>query len=99
MSSFVATSNQNRGDDRQNRLFTAAEKEMSSFVSAVESMFGTEQARQAANDWITELESYAPDPKNGVNPWREVSIAAASRLAERVCLIRRTIETVSGHHN
>ena len=33
-----------------------SEKELSAFISAVEMLFGAEQARQSALDWIEELE-------------------------------------------
>jgi hypothetical protein len=39
-----------------NGLVVLAEKELSAFISAVDKLFGAEQARQSALDWIEELE-------------------------------------------
>ncbi len=39
-----------------NGFLVLAEKELSAFISAVDKLFGVEQARQSALDWIEELE-------------------------------------------
>ena len=36
-------------------LMTMAERELGAFISAVTELFGTEQARLAAEDWLDEL--------------------------------------------
>jgi hypothetical protein len=37
-------------------LFPLAEKELRAFVHAIDQLFGTEQARRSALDWIHEME-------------------------------------------
>ena len=39
-----------------NDFLVLAEKELSAFIRAVQKLFGAEQARQSALDWIEELE-------------------------------------------
>ena len=95
MHSSRAISNEYTSDEQQSRLFAEAEKEMSSFVSAVQNLFGGDQARQSADDWISGLESYSHAAGSGDNPWRAVTIAAAARLADRVCLVRPTDNSTS----
>jgi hypothetical protein len=57
-----------------------AEKELSAFISAVDKLFGAEQARESALHWIEELElmdwpsgEFAPD-------WRRATLGASARL-------------------
>ena len=38
------------------RFLLLAEKELSAFISVVETLFGAERARESALDWIEELE-------------------------------------------
>ncbi|WP_321472872.1 hypothetical protein [uncultured Paludibaculum sp.] len=62
---------------------TAAERELSAFFRAVTELYGPEQAEASAEDWLRELMARCGLPASG-REWREVSIAAASRLAGRV---------------
>ena len=60
---------------------TTAERELASFRTAVAEEYGVVEATRAAQDWIEELER-----SNAAHraDWRSVTIAAASRLADRV---------------
>ena len=58
----------------------SAEKEMSAFVTAVHQLFGAEQARQATETWMEELERTDWQSESPLIDWREVTIAAAARL-------------------
>jgi hypothetical protein len=66
------------------QLIASAERELSAFITAVDNLFGTEQARQAAEDWMEELEQKDFPSGAPVIHWRPVTIAAACRLASRV---------------
>lgn len=60
----------------------SAERELGAFLAAVTKLFGANWARQAAEDWLDELDSQQIFPVN-VN-WRPITIAAAIRLARRL---------------
>jgi len=61
-----------------------AEKELAAFARAVAELFGAEQARRAVEDWMEELElsDWPTGPAHA--DCRQVTIAAAARLANRV---------------
>ncbi|MGD0598546.1 MAG: hypothetical protein ABR988_01910 [Terriglobales bacterium] len=64
-----------------------AEGELSAFISAVTQLFGPEQARLAAEDWLEESElSELVDslPRSTSRDWRAVTVAASARLANRL---------------
>ena len=61
-----------------------AERELSAFISAVTQLFGPEQARAAAEDWVQESELMDSPPRSTSRDWRSVTIAASARLASRV---------------
>jgi hypothetical protein len=61
-----------------------AENELSAFIAAVTELFGPEQARLSANDWLDELELIAGPPPFTTCDWRTVTIAASARLATRL---------------
>jgi hypothetical protein len=65
-------------------ILATAEKEWSAFVAAVYQLFDAEQARQAAESWLEELEWMDWPGEDTVTHWRRVTIAAATRLASRV---------------
>jgi hypothetical protein len=65
------------------QLLTSAERELSAFVAAVDELFGAEQARQAAENWIEELARTDWPSEAPVIGWRRVTIAAAARLVGR----------------
>jgi hypothetical protein len=69
-------------------LLASAERELSAFITAVNNLFGVEQARQAGEDWMEELEQTDFSNAAPFIQWRRVTIAAASRLAGRVNVAR-----------
>lgn len=61
-----------------------AEHELSAFIAAVTELFGPEQARLSAEDWLDESELMASAPRSTSRDWRTVTIAASARLAIRL---------------
>jgi hypothetical protein len=61
----------------------SAERELSAFVTAVHQLFGPEQARYAADNWMEELEQTDWISEAQAIDWRAVTIAAAARLVGR----------------
>ena len=61
-----------------------AERELSSFIAAVTELYGPEQARLSAEDWLGESDLMDSPPRSEGRNWRSVTIAASSRLANRV---------------
>ena len=61
-----------------------AERELSAFISAVTKLYGPEQARISAEDWLEESELMDSPPRSEERDWRAVTIAASARLANRV---------------
>jgi hypothetical protein len=67
--------------DEQTHL---AERELSSFIAAVTNLYGPEQARLSAEDWLDESDLMDSPPRSEVRDWRAVTIAASARLAGRI---------------
>jgi hypothetical protein len=65
-------------------LMTMAERELGAFISAVTELFGSEQVRLAAEDWLEELGLMETLPGLTSRDWRLITIAASARLADRV---------------
>ena len=63
-----------------------AERELSAFISAVTELFGPEQAKLSADDWLEESELRDSPPRPTSRYWRAVTIAASARLANRVTI-------------
>jgi hypothetical protein len=61
-----------------------AERELSSFIAAVTNLYGPEQAKRSAEDWLDESEIMDSPPRSEVRNWRAVTIAASARLANHV---------------
>jgi hypothetical protein len=59
-----------------------AERELSAFITAVHQLFGADQASQAGDIWIEELERADWPSEAPVIDWRKVTIAAAGRLLD-----------------
>ena len=57
-----------------------AEKELSAFIRAVDKLFGAEQARQSALDWIEELDLMDWPLGDAIPDWRRATVAAGVRL-------------------
>ncbi len=65
-----------------------AEHELASFIAAVAELFGPEQARLSADDWLDESELMDSPPRSTSRDWRAVTIAASARLASRLTVAR-----------
>ena len=61
-----------------------AERELSSFVAAVSKLYGPEQARLSAEDWLDESELIDSPPRSEARNWHAVTIAASALLASRI---------------
>ena len=61
-----------------------AEHEFSSFIAAVTKLYGPEQAKRSAEDWLDESEIMDSPPRSEVRNLRAVTIAASARLANRL---------------
>ena len=57
-----------------------AEEELSAFIRAVDKLFGSEQARQSARNWIEELERMDLPSRESIPDWRRATVAASARL-------------------
>src|SRR5208282_3186643 len=58
-----------------------AEKELSPFIRAVDRLFGAEQARQSALDWIEELGRMDWPSGESIPDWRQATVGASARLS------------------
>jgi hypothetical protein len=63
-----------------------AERELAAFMRAVAEMFGSEQARLAAEDWLNEAELIDSPPRSTNREWRAVTVGGAARLASRLAI-------------
>ena len=61
-----------------------AERELASFLAAVTKLYGPEQAKLSAEDWLDESELIDSPPRSVVRNWGAVTIAASARLADRM---------------
>jgi hypothetical protein len=65
-----------------------AERELSAFFAAVETLFGLEQAKLSAEEWLDAAEQvFGPNEPNS-RDCRGLTIIAASRLAHRLAAAR-----------
>ena len=67
----------------ESRIVSTAERVLGAFISAVTELYGPEQARISAEDWIEEFESMDTMPGLTTGNLRSITIAAAGRLASR----------------
>ena len=58
-----------------------AERELSAFMLAVTELFGPEQARLSAEDWLDESEQMDSPQRATSRDWRAVTVTALARLA------------------
>ena len=65
-----------------------AGRELSAFIAAVTELFGREQARLSAEDWLDESELMDSPPRSTSRDWRAVTVAASVRLASRLTVTR-----------
>ena len=61
-----------------------AEREFVAFTRAVTELFGHEQARLSAEDWLNEVASRPCLPGPTTRAWRQVTVAALARLTIRM---------------
>jgi len=61
-------------------LLTLAEKELAAFIRAVSELFGAEQARRSALDWIKELKLLDWSMGEEVPDLRQVTVRASAGL-------------------
>lgn len=61
-----------------------AERELSSFLAAVTDLYGPEQARLSAEDWLDESALMESASRSEARHWRAVTIAASACLANRL---------------
>lgn len=61
-------------------LLIISEKELSAFMSAVDELFGAEQAHKSALDWIEELELMDWPSGESAPDWRRATLRASARL-------------------
>ncbi len=64
-------------------LVRKTERELGAFISAVTELYGAEQARLSAIDWLDQFESINNLPGSTSHDWRLVTVRAA------VCLVNR----------
>jgi len=64
-------------------LVRRTERELGAFISAVTELYGAEQARLSAIDWLDQFESINDVPASTTHDWRLVTVRAA------VCLVNR----------
>jgi hypothetical protein len=57
-----------------------AERELSAFISAVDKLFGAEQAHKSALEWIEELELMDWPSGESAPDWRRATLSASVRL-------------------
>jgi hypothetical protein len=61
-----------------------AERELSAFIRAVTQVFGSEEAKLSAEDWLDQSEIMDDSPRSTSRNWRAVTITASVRLANRL---------------
>jgi len=74
------------------KLMTMAKRELGAFISAVTEVFGSEQVRLAAEDWLHEFLLMETLPGLTSRDWRLITIAASARLANRVNALSHPID-------
>lgn len=70
--------------EAEEALLTMAAKELSAFARAVKDWFGPDEARHGFECWMQELEAIDWPISETTPDWRQVTIAAAARLAPRL---------------
>ena len=63
-------------------FMTMAERELSAFFNAVTQLFGSEQAKLSAEDWLQELIEIDGLPTSA-REWRLITARVSTRLASR----------------
>jgi hypothetical protein len=76
-------------------LIKLAEWELSAFFNAVAQLFGSEQAKLSAEDWLHELIEIDGLPAS-TREWRLITIKVLTRLASRVSALSLSTEPKIG---
>lgn len=63
-----------------------AERELCAFIRVVTQLFGPEEAKISAENWLDESELMDSPPLSTSRNWRAVTIAASARLANRLAV-------------
>jgi hypothetical protein len=71
-----------------------AERELTAFVVAVTELFGSEQARLSAEEWVDALVSMKSLCGSKSRDWRAVTIAISARLTSRLSASSPLIKSV-----
>jgi hypothetical protein len=72
-------------------FMTMAERELAAFLNAVAQLFGPEERKLSAEDWLQELNRTERLPAS-TREWRSITAKASTRLAGRVNPSSRTTE-------
>jgi len=72
-------------------LMTLAERELSAFFHAITQLFGAEQAKRSAEDWLQELIEIDGLPTS-VSEWRFMTAKVSARLANRMNVLPLSAE-------
>lgn len=83
MNQFAMKQQQTKLDPICGDLMAMAERELASFVKAVTKMFGSEQAKLSADDWLHELMNASVLPAS-TRQWRQLTAKVTQRLASRM---------------
>ena len=88
----------NRGFDHEpandlDGLLTTAERELAALFTAVTELFGSEQARLTAEEWVGEVESLDSLPGPTSRDWRQVTVAVLARRARWLDASSHSIES------
>ncbi len=75
--------------------FETAERELASFVAAVKTLFGPEQAELSATDWLNAIEQVIHSNHPASPDWRRVTIIAATFIAQRLGSVPLTTEDLN----
>jgi hypothetical protein len=76
-----------------------AEGELCAFIVVVTELFGPEQARLSAEDWLDESEVMDSPPRSTSRDWRAVTVAASARLADRLATAWHRRKRLAGSTN
>jgi hypothetical protein len=75
-------------------LMTMAERELSAFFNAITELFGPEQAKLSAEDWLQELTDVDGLPASA-REWRLITAKVSTRLASRVSASSLSTEQIA----
>lgn len=67
-----------------------AERELTAFFAAVGALFGPEQAKLSAEDWLDGIEQVPGADQPTCRDWRAITVLAASQLAQRMGCAKQT---------